>query len=100
MSNDEVPRIRAHSSFVIRHSPPMNPLHEYALQQTRRQFFRSSGLSMGALALQQLLGSSGQAAAAPAYGSGVHPALPGLPHIPPTAKRIIYLHMNGAPSQL
>ncbi len=30
----------------------------------------------------------------------MHPALPGLPHFPPTAKRLIYLHMNGAPSQL
>ena len=38
-------------------------------------------------------------AAAP-YGSKVHPALPGLPHLPPTAKRLIYLHMNGAPSQI
>ncbi|HEV7403608.1 MAG TPA: DUF1501 domain-containing protein [Chthoniobacteraceae bacterium] len=78
----------------------MNPLHDYALLQTRRQFFRSSGLSMGALALNQLLGARAQAAAAPAYGSAVHPALPGFPHFPPKAKRIIYLHMNGAPSQI
>jgi hypothetical protein len=78
----------------------MNPLHEYALQQTRRQFFRSSGLSMGSLALNGLLGSRAQAATAPAYGSVVHPAQPGLPHFAPRAKRIIYLHMNGAPSQL
>jgi hypothetical protein len=78
----------------------MNPLHDYALLQTRRHFFRSSGLSMGALALNHLLGSGGQAAAAPAYGSAVHPALPGFPHFAPKAKRMIYLHMNGAPSQL
>ena len=30
----------------------------------------------------------------------VHPALPGLPHFPPKAKSIIYLHMNGGPSQI
>jgi hypothetical protein len=78
----------------------MKPLHDYALLQTRRQFFRSSGLSMGALALNHLLGSRASAAAAPAYGSAVHPALPGLPHFAPKAKRMIYLHMNGAPSQL
>ncbi len=83
----------------------MSPLHDYSLLQTRRQFFRSSGLSMGAIALADLLRGTGFAAStpgspAPAYGSTVHPALPGLPHFPPRAKRIIYLHMNGAPSQL
>ena len=30
----------------------------------------------------------------------MHPALPGLPHFAPKAKRLIYLHMNGAPSQI
>ncbi len=30
----------------------------------------------------------------------VHPALPGMPHFPPKAKSIIYLHMNGGPSQI
>ena len=30
----------------------------------------------------------------------VHPALPGLPHFAPKAKRLIYLHMNGGPSQI
>src|SRR3954462_8297582 len=77
----------------------MNPLRDYALLQTRRQFFRSSGLSMGALALTHLLGSRASAAA-PAYGSAGHPARAGLPHFAPKAKRLLYLHMNGAPSQL
>jgi hypothetical protein len=30
----------------------------------------------------------------------VHPAQPGLPHFAPKAKSIIYLHMNGGPSQI
>jgi len=30
----------------------------------------------------------------------IHPPLPGFPHFAPKAKRLIYLHMNGAPSQL
>ena len=30
----------------------------------------------------------------------MHPALPDLPHFAPKAKRLIYLHMNGAPSQI
>jgi len=33
-------------------------------------------------------------------GEGMHPALPDLPHFAPKAKRLIYLHMNGAPSQI
>ncbi len=80
----------------------MSPLHDFAVHQTRRQFFRSAGLSMGALAFQSLLTRNGYGASDRAvhYGSKVHPALPGLPHFPPTAKRLIYLHMNGAPSQI
>ncbi|MBX9625741.1 MAG: DUF1501 domain-containing protein [Gemmataceae bacterium] len=74
----------------------MNPLHDYALTQTRRQFFGSSGLRLGGAALGLLAGRS--AAAAPA--ARVHPPLPGLPHHAPTAKAVIYLHMNGGPSQL
>src|SRR5207253_4557416 len=29
-----------------------------------------------------------------------HAGLPGLPHFPPTAKRVIYLFQSGAPSQM
>lgn len=72
----------------------MNPLREYHLQQTRRQFFGSVGLSLGGLALSMCDGKA-QTPVVP-----VHPALPGLPHFPPRAKALIYLHMNGAPSQI
>jgi Protein of unknown function (DUF1501) len=72
----------------------MNPLFEYHVQQTRRQFFGSVGLSLGGLALSLCEGRAQQVAAP------VHPALPGLPHFPPKAKALIYLHANGAPSQL
>jgi hypothetical protein len=79
----------------------MQPLHDFALHQTRRQFFRSAGLSLGALSLPWLMGSRGFAALGEGnYGSNVHPALAGFPHFAPKAKRLIYLHMNGAPSQL
>ncbi len=70
--------------------------------QTRRQFFANTGLSVGRLALASLLfpelakAASSKAASAPK----AHPALPGLPHFAPKAKRIIYLFMNGAPSQI
>jgi hypothetical protein len=35
-----------------------------------------------------------------ALNARVHPPLAGFPHFAPKAKRIIYLHMNGGPSQL
>jgi len=72
----------------------MNPAFDYHLNQTRRRFFRSAGLSIGSVALAGLLQQESPAA------NQVYPPLPGLPHFRPTAKRLIYLHMNGAPSQL
>ena len=76
----------------------MNPLNEFARQQTRRQFFSSAGLRAGSIALASLMPRF--AARASASGSAVHPALPGFPHFAPRAKNLIYLHMNGGPAQL
>ncbi|MCW0218165.1 MAG: DUF1501 domain-containing protein, partial [Prosthecobacter sp.] len=76
----------------------MDPLLDYHLSQTRRQFFGGMGLRAGSIALASMMGRD-FAAAAPAAGM-VHPPMPGLPHFAPKAKRLIYLHMNGAPSQL
>jgi len=73
----------------------MHPIFERNLLQTRRQFFASQGLNMGALALG-LLGAQGTRVAA----EQVHKPLAGLPHHTPKAKAIIYMHMNGAPSQI
>lgn len=79
----------------------MDPILEYHQQQTRRQFFSGSGLKVGGLALAGLLGSEQLASASqPASSTNMHPPLPGLPHFAPKAKRLIYLHMNGAPSQI
>ena len=75
----------------------MNPTLEHQLLQTRRQFFGHTGLRLGGIALAHLLGRN--AVASPAAGR-VHPALPGFPHFPPKAKSLIYLHMNGGPSQI
>ena len=77
----------------------MDPIFAHQLLQTRRQFFGHTGLRLGGLALAGLLGRS-QGAAAAETGALIHPALPGFPHFAPKAKRLIYLHMNGAPSQL
>src|SRR5690606_1479308 len=77
----------------------MHPLIERDIALTRRQFFRSVGLNFGGVALAHLMSRDAQAAAAPA-AVRVHPALPGFPHFKPRAKALIYLHMNGGPSQL
>ena len=79
----------------------MNPIYDYHLQQTRRQFFEGAGLKVGGIALAGLLKhEAARAAEKTAQSAGVHPALPGFPHFAPKAKHLIYLHMNGAPSQL
>jgi hypothetical protein len=69
----------------------------------RRAFLRSSGVGVGAAALSLLESRAfGEAATAPAAGkkSRVHPPLPGFPHHAPKAKSIIYIHLNGGPSQI
>jgi uncharacterized protein (DUF1501 family) len=84
----------------------MHPLLESQIHQTRRQFFGNTGLRLGGLALGYLMGNrltganALAATATAASGDRVHPALPGMPHFPPKAKSLIYLHMNGAPSQM
>jgi hypothetical protein len=77
----------------------MNPLFEYNLLQTRRQFFGNMGIRLGGAALATL-GAGGMLKGLAAAQDRVHPPLPGLPHFAPRAKNIIYLHMNGAPSQI
>jgi Protein of unknown function (DUF1501) len=79
----------------------MNPILEQQLLQTRRNFFGNVGLRVGGIALASLLGKSGVLHGANNAGSEkVHAALPGLPHFKPKAKALIYLHMNGGPSQI
>jgi hypothetical protein len=74
----------------------MNPLSEYARNQSRRHFLFNSGVSLGAAALASLLGQDKPAAAnATAFGG-----LPTLPHFAPKAKRAIYLFMSEGPSQM
>jgi len=67
--------------------------------QTRRQFFGSSGLRLGGVALAAALGNAARSTAVSA-AELMNPPLPGLPHFAPKARSIIYLHMNGGPSQI
>src|SRR5215831_17470561 len=65
----------------------MSPDH---LLLTRRHFFGVSSGGIGIAALASLLSED----------AGAATGLPGLPHFPPKAKRVIYLFQHGAPSQL
>ena len=67
---------------------------ERAQHQTRRHFLQNCSVGLGSLWM-----------ASQARGSALHkdpanPLLPDLSHFAPKAKRVIYLHMAGSPSQL
>ncbi len=67
----------------------MDPRELYHLNLTRRRFLsagaQTAGAALGVAALSQIL----RAAPAPAPLRG--------PHFAPKARRVIYLHMEGAP---
>jgi hypothetical protein len=81
----------------------MNPIEQDLLFRTRRQFFGDVGLRFGGLALAMLVGQTARSASASSGATAVervHSPLPGFPHHRPRAKAVIYLHMNGGPSQI
>jgi len=71
---------------------------EQILGMTRRHFFGQSGLSLGSIALANMLAGRGKAQSAEALNQ--NPLAPKMPMIPAKAKHVIYLHMAGSPSQL
>jgi hypothetical protein len=78
----------------------MHPFLEHQLALTRRHFFGESGIRLGGAALAMLAGRQVVANASAAETGRIHPPLPGLPHFPPKAEAVIYLHMNGGPAQM
>ena len=74
----------------------MIPLNESLLLETRRHFFTRGGNLLGGAALSSLLGEAftrnSQAAGTNMHAMG--------PQFAPKAKRVIYLHMVGGPSQM
>jgi uncharacterized protein (DUF1501 family) len=68
----------------------MNDHDRQALDLTRRQLLGRTGLTLGALALGSLMADEGPTP------EDSRPRT----HFPPRARRVIYLHMIGAPSQL
>ena len=77
----------------------MHPVRESELIETRRHFFGRSATGIGTAALASLLNPQlfADKTAPTSNGTG---GLPGLPHFAPKARRVIYLFMSGAPSQL
>ena len=71
----------------------MNPLRELDLLMTRRQLFGRASLGLGTAALASLLPTSGFSLNAQDV-----PKL-NFPNFPAKAKRVIFLCMNGGPSQ-
>src|SRR6516165_3248376 len=66
------------------------------MENTRRHFFSRAATGIGIAALGSLLAQDGLAAAETSAAGG----LPGLPHFPPKAKRVVFLHQSGGPSQM
>ena len=88
-------------------SMPTNDPVPQALKQgiTRRHFFGECGIGVGKIALASLLCGSGRAfgadaSDAPSLAPTSNPMTPRPTHYPPKVKRVIYLFMAGAPSQL
>jgi hypothetical protein len=74
---------------------PFQQVHQERLQAiTRRHFFSKTAGGIGTMALSSLLNESLFAA------SPANPLAPKQPHFKARAKRIIYIHMAGSPSQL
>ncbi len=74
-------------SHHYRHLPPA--------ELSRRWFLQQCGVGLGGVALGQLLGGTAHAVSAPRPPLALQ-----QPHFTPKAKRVIYLFMAGAPSQL
>lgn len=66
----------------------MNPLEEFQAIQSRRRFLNRTRMGLGAVVLGAMLPESMSRAAR------------SVPHFTPRAKRVIFLFMAGAPSQL
>jgi hypothetical protein len=74
----------------------MHPRLDHLQHQTRRHFLRGAGqFSLGAIALQSLLGRS-----ASAVGAGLNPFAPKPTPAAAKVNRVIYLHMSGGPPHL
>ncbi|MEI7575696.1 MAG: DUF1501 domain-containing protein [Armatimonadota bacterium] len=77
----------------------MNLFFERDLRISRRQLLGAAAQGAGSLALMGLLAQDGFASTLAPQKRGLK-GLPGLPHFPARAKRVIVLWQGGAPSQV
>jgi hypothetical protein len=71
----------------------MDPIEEYCLNVTRREFFSKLAVGAGAIAFGDLLTREGLAYSE--SGTPLEYGTMGAPHFAPKAKRVIYLFQNG-----
>ena len=76
----------------------MDPRVEFERLQTRRQFFGRAATGIGTAALASL--TNPRLFAAPRHATRGAGGVLGRPHFAVRAKRVIYLFMSGAPSQM
>jgi hypothetical protein len=74
--------------------------HSSAHSATRREFLKTSGISLGSVALASLLEREAGGATPKKATVSRNPMASKKPPLPAKAKHVIYLHLSGAPPQL
>src|SRR5689334_17520509 len=70
-------------------------IRDFSRIQTRRRFFRDCAGGIGTIALAQLMEQEGRGAT-----SAANALAPKPPHFAPKAKNVIFMFMEGGPSQM
>ncbi len=78
----------------------MNPESKNGNLPSRREFLNRTGTGFGALALGALMAEEGLLSGSAEAAISKSPLAAKEPHFPATAKHVIHLFMNGAPSQV
>src|SRR5947209_9505836 len=71
-----------------------------AAPMTRRQMLLQCANGFGAIALMALLGDESYAGTVPPTPTAAGPMAPRQPHYSPRARNVIFLYMDGGPSQV
>ncbi len=82
----------------MNHPHGVSPRLQASIHRSRRWFFRDCGVGVGRIALASLIAN--ELAWNSSAAESANPTAPREPHFPAKVKRVIYLFMAGAPSQL